>query len=237
MSKYPEDAIQTLVTGDWWLPDAAKTICRGALVQAYVQFFSQVPFELITTRIDPADHNTAFHKMQPLYTAGRRSGTPSLPVAAMPQLNGADCFIANRAKRRPCLVLGAVERKNVDPRLVVGMVKDSTHDFFLVAPYYSVAQEARSGYNPEFVERIRHAEYSRYFWDSLPHSRGHETILRFDQIQPVGFHHQAHEHLGYKLSPGALALTDEWLNWMLHGKDGDNLRFFRDLIKNIEAGS
>lgn len=234
MPNYPDDSIQNLAE-HWWVQAPDKSICRGALVSAYVQFFSQIPYELIATRAVPVDHNTAFLKMQPLYTAGKHRREPSLPVAAMPHLAGADCFIANRAKKRPCLVIGAVDRKDVDTRLTRGMPASATYDFFLVAPYYSVEQKARAGYNPEFVERVRHAEYSRFFWDHLPHEGGNEVILRLDQIQPVGFHHQAHMHLGFKLGPEALALTDEWLGWMLYGRDGTNLRSFRNLMKEFEA--
>jgi hypothetical protein len=204
------------------------------LVLAYVQFFSEIPYELVSERAEAENHQTAFLKMRPLYTAGRRLGEPSLPVAAMPQLQGADCFVANRAKRRPCLVLGAVETHTVDVRITVGMSKQATHEFFLVAPFFSVEQSARSGYNPEFVERIRHARYNRFFWDLLPGPKGHESILRLDQMQPVGFHHQAYDTLGYKLSPNALCLMDEWMNWLLYGQDGENLKAFRGLVEGLE---
>jgi hypothetical protein len=207
------------------------------LVWAYVQFFSKVPFELVSERIEAANHQTAFLKMQPLYTAGRRAGSPPLPVAAMPRLAGADCFIANRAKKRPCLVLGAVERHESRDPLTKGMAKYATEEFFLVAPYYSVEQEARSGYNAPFVERIRHAQYSRFFWDVLPGDRGHESILRLDQMQPVGFHHQAYDPFGFHLNRDALCLMDEWLNWLLYGAVGEEIHAFRELIQQLETST
>ena len=171
--------------------------------------------------------------MQPLHATGKRSGAASLPVAALPCLKGADCFIANRAKRRPCLVLGAVDNRPIHSELISGMSKSHTHEFFLVAPYFTVAQEARSGYNPQFVDRIRHAEYSRFFWERLPGKSGHESILRFDQIQPVGVHHQAHEHSGYRMTCAALSLTDEWLLWLLHGGKGKNLCNFSEIVQDV----
>lgn len=232
MSDYPQDCIQNLASS-WWEADTAKTVCRGSLVLAYVQFFSQIPFELVSERVEAENHQTAFMKMRPLFTGGRRTGAPPLPVAAMPRLEGADCFIANRAKRRPCLVLGAVERHEAMVSLTKGMSKCASDEFFLVAPYYSVEQAARAGYNELFVERIRHAQYNRFFWDMLPGPSGHESILRLDQTQPVGFHHQSYEPLGFRLSNDALRLTDEWMNWLFYGTVGENIRAFRDLLQGV----
>lgn len=233
MSDYPTDSIQNM-TDAWWEEDKSKTICRGALVWTYVQFYSQVPCELVAERVEAERHDTAFLTARPLHAGGRRSEACSLPVAGLPRLDGADCYIANRAKKRPCLVLGAVDRKPVAKTLISGMSKSATHEFFLVAPYYSADQQARSGYNPQFVERIMHAEYSRFFWEFLPGNHGHESILRFDQIQPVGLHHQAYDHFGYRLSCEALCLTDEWLNWLLYEKGGENLCAFRELVRNSD---
>jgi hypothetical protein len=233
MPKYPEDSIQYLAATDWWELDESRTICRGALVRTYVQYFSQVPLELTAQRVDAENHTVASFVARPLYADVKRGPAPSLPVAGFPNLEGADCHITNRAKKRPCLVIGAVDHKAIEKCLTHGMVKAATHEFFLVAPYYSVSQEGRSGYNPEFVDRIKHAEYSRFFWDDLPGS-GHESILRFDQIQPVGFHHQAFEHLGYKLSQESLGYIDEWLSWMIYEKDGEKIAAFRGLVHSLE---
>lgn len=230
MSSFPEDSIQNM-TDVWWEEDQTNQICRGAIVWTYVQFFSQVPLELIAERIEADKHDLATLKARPLHAGGRRSDAPSLPVAGLPRLDGADCFIVNRAKKRPCLVLGAVDPQGVDRSLTRGMAKGATHDFFLVAPYFSVEQQGRSGYAPQFVERIRHAAYSRYFWDVLPGREGHESILRFDQVQPVGFHHQAYGHFGYRLSREALCLIDEWMDWIIYGRDGETLYAFRELVQ------
>ena len=229
MTEYPGDCIQSLTT-TWWEEDTSKVISRGSVVWTYVQFFSEVPFELVPKRADSERHDTATLTARPLYAGGRRSNMEDLPVAALPRLAGADCYIVNRAKRRPCLVLGGVNRKEVERQLTSGMAKSASHEFLMVAPYFSVKQEGRSGYNPAFIERIMHAEYSRFFWEFLPGDWGHESILRFDLMQPIGFHHQAFEHTGYRLSEDALRLTDEWLGWVLYDRDGDGLRSFRDLM-------
>ena len=234
LGKYPEDSIQYLAVNNWWEPDESKTICRGAIIRTYVQFFSQVPLELTAQRVEAENHGVATFVARPLYADARKTPSPSLPVAGFPNLEGADCHITNRAKKRPCLVIGSVNHKAIAKGLTIGMSKAATHEFILVAPFFSVSQEGRSGYNPEFVERIKHAEYSRYFWDILPFSSGHESIMRFDQIQPVGLHHQAYEHLGYKLSDESLDYIDEWLNWLIYGRDGERIAAFRGLVQNLE---
>ncbi len=231
MADYPEDCIQ-YIAPKWWQEDQNNTLCRGALIETYVQFHSQVPLQLVAERSDPAEHKTAVIKARPLDAAGRRAPAESLPVAGLPKLQGAHCYITNRAKKRPCIILGAVDRKSIDRSLIRGMIKSSTHQFFLVAPFFSVEQAGRGGYNPEFVERIMHADYRAFFWDILPGRRGHESILRLDQIQPVGLHHQAYRHLGYQLSAEARAVLDEWLDWVIYSRKSETINLFRELLKD-----
>lgn len=230
MSDFPTDSIQSM-TDAWWEDDQSKTICRGALVWTYVQFYSQIPYELYAERIEAENHKTAFLKARPLHAGCRRSESAPLPVAGL-TLAGADCFIVNRAKMRPCLVLGAIDHKAIDKKWKQSMSSAMKHDFFLVAPYFSVAQEGRGGCPPKFTERVRHAEYSRFLWDFLPGKCGHESVLRLDQIQPVGFHHQAFEHFGFRLTPAALKLVDEWLNWLIFDRPGEELKAFREMVRD-----
>lgn len=144
MTEYPEDCVQNL-TSKWWLEDKENTLCRGALIETYVQFFSQIPLELIPERIDPKSHTLAQLKAQPLNANGRRSTANMLPVAGLPHLAGAHCYLVNRAKKRPCIILGAVDQKLVDKKLTKDMPKNSTHQFILTAPYFSVEQSGRGG--------------------------------------------------------------------------------------------
>jgi len=99
------------------------------------------------------------------------------------------------------------------------MPKKLTSPTILVAPYYGGDQDGRrSGYPPELVERIRHAEYPQFFWDKLPIGGPKESILRFDHIQPVGSHYSAYEYTGYALSDDAVDLIiDDWLTWLFYG--------------------
>jgi hypothetical protein len=196
MFEYPENCIQYMAPEDWWQEDSGKTLCRGALVEAYVQFYAKIPLELVAKRAEAERHDRADLEARPLYAEGHRSVAEKLPVAGLPNPDGAHCYIVNRAKKRPCLVLGAIEQEAVHPKLTRGMSKWKSHLFFLVAPFFGVEQAARDGYNPEFVDRIMQADYRAFFWDKLPGSGGLGSILRLDQIQPVGFEHQAYKHGG-----------------------------------------
>lgn len=236
MSEYPysDNCIQYLEP-DWWQDAPEKKLCRGALVETYVQFYSSIPLELVAERAEKDRHDRALVKAQPLHAEGRRTVTASLPVAGLPRLDGAHCYVVNRAKKRPCLVLGAIEQETVHPKLTHGMSKWKSHLFFLVAPFFGVEQVARDGYNPEFVDRIMQADYRAFFWDKLPGDGGLGSILRLDQIQPVGFEHQAYRHCGYRLSDNALCIMDEWLDWLIYNRDGKQISEFRELIKSIDG--
>ena len=103
-----------------------------------------------------------------------------------------------------------------------------------MAPFFGVEQVARDGYNAAFVDRIMQADYRAFFWDQLPKAGGLGSILRLDQIQPVGFEHQAFKHCGYTLSDNALCIMDEWLDWLIYNRDGGQISEFRDLIKSLD---
>ncbi|MEX2204678.1 MAG: hypothetical protein WEF50_00445 [Myxococcota bacterium] len=126
----------------------------------------------------------------------------------------------SRAKRRPAIILGGHAVDRVDRKLTLGMAGYQTTRTVLVAPYYSVTQDGtRSGYNKAFVERIRRAEYPDFAWDRLPIEGGADgSVLRLNQLQPVGTGQGACELTTYKLSGAALRIMDGWLNWLLSGE-------------------
>ncbi len=130
---YPDDSIQSLFNDEqlWWIKDDKYTLCRGALVYAFINHFDQHPYGFV-------------------------------PV-------------------------GRTEAK-------------------------------RAGYNPELVERIRHCVYPQFFWEKLPlDTETEESILRLDQIQPIGTHYNGFKHTGYRLSEDALEIFDDWLTWLIWG--------------------
>ena len=75
----------------------------------------------------------------------------------------------------------------------------------------------RSGFNAEFVQRVRRCEYPNFLWDKLPVRGAEESILRLDHIQPVGRHHETIEVSPYRLGQDALMILDDWLEWLVLG--------------------
>ena len=225
--KCPDDSIPALV-GEWWTTDEDRGLARGRLVRAFVPHVDQVPLEVIPEgRNDPTDHTTARVRIAPL-TVRRPSSLPPLPVAALPQFPG-EHRVAYRGKIRPALVL-STGGADVPPALRVGGAPWQTSATVLVAPYYGVERtDRRAGWDPQFVERIRRAEYPQYVWDSLPLNDVHESILRLDHLQPVGRHQNAFEWTPHRLSGEALEIIDDWLVWLLKGELPDDgvLAFLR----------
>lgn len=88
----------------------------------------------------------------------------------------------------------------------------------LVAPFVGVDQKGtRGGYNPEFVEHIRCCEYPQFIYDKLPLGSVDESLLRLDQLQPIGKNHDSIECTKYCLSEAAMEIVDEWIIWILTG--------------------
>lgn len=159
---FPEDSIQSVAaSGPWWETDDSKELTRGQLVWAHVQFFDEIPLQLIPTRDNAREHGSAILRAEPLRANQRRAEHESLPVAALPRRDGADGFVVNRAKRRPCLILaGAVPTRILD-RDSKGQPNWTVAPFALAAPYYSADQSGRAGYRPALVEGIRQYTMNR----------------------------------------------------------------------------
>ena len=234
---FPEDSFQTIAaSGGWWEADDSKELIRGQLVWAHVQFYDEIPLQLLPTRADDAVHDSAILKAVPLRANQRRTEHETLPVAALPRRDGADAFVVNRAKRRPCLILAGVQPTRVTDRDSRGQPNWTVAPFAIAAPYYSADQDARAGYRPALVERIRHARYRQFFYDRLPLGSTSESILRFDQVFPVSHNAQSHERTGFRLSDKALALVDEWMDWFVTGDAPQGeLAAFRELIAFMES--
>lgn len=214
---YPDDCLQSAIADEWWLEDSAPSLSRGALVAAFIPYVDQTPFTFEPIgRKDATQHDKATVRVAPLKVDQPLKQT-QLPVAAMP-LHGNEVFCAYRAKRRPCLVVGT-QSPRVDRKLTQGKPNHATSSAVLVAPFYGVDQGVkRAGYNAVFIERVRQGEYPQFLWDKLPIKSGpQESLLRLDQIQPIGTHHQAYKPLGYKLSEGALVVLDELISYQFSG--------------------
>ena len=213
---YPTDSLQHLFDY-WWIKDKSNKVQRGSLIYAFVPYVEQVPITLTPVGRKKADqHDEAKIYISPLRIKDRRP-RKDLPVAAL-SIHDDEIWTAFRAKKRPCLVIGE-EMPEVAAKLTRNMPKRATAPTLLVAPYYgAVKYGKRSGYNTAIVERIRHAEYPQFFWDTLPIPGGIESILRFDHIQSIGFHYYAYELTGFRLSDEAISeFLNDWIKWFLFG--------------------
>ncbi len=209
-------------------------MARGRLVWAFVPHVDQQPYVLVVKgRVEDDRHSDAEFEVQPL----RVNSPPEeafLPVAALPAYAG-EVRTVYRAKRRPALVV-AEPGVPVEKALRRGVARYQTNRCFLVAPYYGADQGGkRGGWRPEFVQRIRRAEYPQYMWESLPIGGASESILRVDHIQPIGAHGEAVRPTGYVLTTEALEILDEWLAWFLQGRllEGGVLPFLREELGKL----
>lgn len=234
---FPEDCIQSVVGGgEWWVKNETGTLCRGALIFAFVPHVDQIPFTFEPVGRNEADrHGDAKVKVAPL-KVDQPLKKIDLPVAAM-TLHHAEVWAAYRAKKRPCIVVG-MPGKEVDRALVRGTPKGATAPTMLVAPSYGVQKNTnRAGFPPGFVERVRHLEYPQFFWDQLPESdKTPESIIRLDHLQPVGIHHHSLKITAWKLSSNGLTVIDEMLAILMEGGvEADSLvNMYREIIKELE---
>lgn len=222
-SEFPPDCVQALVD-PWWIPSKEGVPERGRLLWAIVPIVGFTPRELKAARTGVSEnHERATFVLEAIRVSQKQA--PGLPVAALPAFEG-EVNAVYRAKRRPVVVLGV--SPTIDLKASGGTKGWQTDPMLLVAPYFGVpADGSRGGWNPEFVRRIRHAEYPSYAYDRLPPGHKTESILRLDQLQPIGRHHDSYERTDWRLSDDALGLVDEQLRWLTTGLlDGEKMLDF-----------
>ncbi len=111
-----------------------------------------------------------------------------------------------------------LERVDIPGGLRTRGARWQTAPTLLVAPYYGVDPDGtRGGWRPEFVQRIRRAEYPQYVWDALPIGGPKESVLRLDHAFPVARNPAAFRATEHRLSSDALGVLDEWLTWLVRG--------------------
>lgn len=212
---WPDDCVQFCCDA-WWIEDPTPTIVRGRLLWTFVAFPESKPYRLVPEDRgdDPKDHSRFRVRIEP-FDAGNppRPAPDSLPVAGLPLHEGENYFV-QRGKTRPVVVVGT-GGQDVPRTVRGGGARWQTSPRMTVAPYYGTEQ----GWNPEFVRRIRHAEWPQYVWDRLPCSRdGESSVLRLDQLFPVGKDDaSAYRLTRFRLSDEGLAVLDEWLRWAILG--------------------
>jgi hypothetical protein len=209
----PDDSIQYAVD-PWWTRDDRGGPDRGRLLRALVPYPDQEPRRLVIEgRAEAREHERALYRVEP-FRAGATLPPAGLPVAGMPQAPGEE-FVVYKGKLRPVLVLSE-GGPAIPAALRVGAARWPTAPTLLVAPYYGADQDGtRGGWRPDFVQRIRRAEYPQYIWDSLPIGGPRESILRLDHLFPIARNPAAFEVTEHRLTADALGIVDEWLRWLV----------------------
>lgn len=204
--------------GSWWASSTERQVHRGRLIWAYLPHVDQQALELCPqARGAPTEHGTATAELRPL-RPDRPPPESGLPVAGLPQYPG-ETYVALRAKRRPALVI-STGGASVPESLRRGGARYQTAPTLLVAPYFGADRDGtRAGWDPVLVDRIRRCEYPQYVWDQLPLGGSAVSILRLDHIQPLGNLHSSYELTDWRLTPDALSVIDEWVDWLVSGAD------------------
>jgi len=231
---YPEDSVQYLVEPTWWTKDTGKTLHRGRLIWAFIPITDQVPIKLtVTGRCEPTEHQSAMVKLEPMRIGDRQKKT-TLPVAAIPQYDNEERGVY-RVKRRPAIIVGDCNEE-IPNEVILGKSKRHTAPMILVAPAFGCdVGKGRDGYNPSFVDLVRRCHFPQFFWDKLPLAGASESIIRLDQIQPIGRHHDAAEATEYCLTPEAMTVFDTWLHWYFYGTIPDDgiLALVKEAMNNL----
>lgn len=213
LRSFPDDSVQYLCE-KWWMETPNVSICRGRLISAaFIPHIDQEPFVLFPEgRSVDTQHDKATFRIGP-FNLAEANKAPTLPVGALPNQKGERRFVY-RGKLRPALVI-AMPGDEVDRGLVFGSARWQTAKTIVVAPYYGgEANGLRGGWLPAFSERIRHAAYPQYMWDRLPLSGDVDhSILRFDQMQAVGYATSALKLSPYSLTDEAMEVVDDWITW------------------------
>lgn len=209
---FPNDSIQAVV-GDWWIRDESAEVDLGRLLLAALPHVDQVPKMFTPTgRTAPTIHDSATFQVEP-FNIKSYSKHSKLPVAGLPAFPK-EVNIVQRAKRRPCIVMGLCGPE-IPKKDNPGKPSWQTSPMRLVAPYYGMDEGGeRAGWSDAFVARIRACDYSQLFWDILPLAGASASILRIDQLQPIGRHHNSLEVTPWRLSRDAMELMNEWLDWV-----------------------
>ncbi len=228
---YPEDSFQRLIE-PWWAPAHPSELSRGQLIRTFVPYPEHEPLRLIPEgRADPRDHSQALVRIE-RYRMGQPMPKPGLPVAALPLHEGESYFV-QRGKIRPALVIstgGEEVSRELQRRATQWQIKPTA----LVAPYYGAESgSTRGGWHPEFVTRIRRAEYPQYVWDILPVAGADESILRLDHVFAIAKNPNAYQKTEHRLSPEALEIVDQWVFWLITGGMGEELSYYREELRKL----
>lgn len=216
---YPDDSLQNLIEPDpWWVNDGKREFEVGRLVHAIIPFVDQSPYALETIgRVRSTQHKEAKVRFVPIDIKSAVNYS-RLPVAPLPQYVG-ETSAVYRTKKRPALIIHA-GCSEIPNHLRRNKPRSHTDPCILVAPFFTAESAGvRAGFTPAFIERVRRCEYPQFFWDILPISKsGADSIMRLDQVQPVGRNHSVAEVTNYRLDDLALKIMQQHVYWFLHNE-------------------
>lgn len=226
--KIPEDCLQSIEP--WWTEDDGKTLCRGRLILANLPFVMSEQATLkVTGRNNPTEHTTALYEISSPFRMNEVREASKLPVAGLPKFHN-EVYLVQRAKIRPAIVLN-IELPEIPKKLRQKETKRWTQPTAIVAPAYGASPKGRSAPNPELLKRFYRCEYPNYLCLWLPKQRRNKgiqlnndpSIIRLDQMQPIGKGHHNYQRTRYRLNDYALQLLDDWMLWLYSGElpDGE----------------
>lgn len=213
-----DDSLQDFVD-PWWIEDDGKSIVRGRLIRVHLPHVTAEQAWLeVEGRKDAAEHTKAKYSVTtPLRIAelnklAKRSHA-ALPAAAVPPIPS-ELLLVSRARLRPALVMG-VQHPPLPTNIKLDQPGRWVNPTITVAPVYSVG-DGREAPSPEFLRRVRRCEYPSYLHLDMPREKL-PSIVRFDQLQPVGATLGTIELTPHRLSDDAVALLDDWMQWLFAG--------------------
>ena len=232
---YPPDCVQAHVTGGvWWEKTTSKSISRGRLIWAWIPYITEVPTEIVpVARADGLTHGHVTIRAMNFHRANK-SETPQIPVAAL-QCKPGERWIAFRAKERPAIVVHDPYEPVDRNALMPGYYKPHVAPTLMVAPSFGNDSEGRASFPPEITVHCRRGFYSQYIWDMLPLGGTSESIIRLDQIRPIGRNASNYRLTDWQLSMEALVVLDSWMEWLQTGMldEDSDLCTIRDLLLEL----
>lgn len=213
---YPDISIQSAIApSPWWVEEESKNLRRGRLIWAFLPHVDQIPYTLIPMgRIQATAHKEVTVRIEPLRIKQPQPHI-TLPVAGMPSYPR-EVRIVQRAKRRPCLIVGEGGFP-VPKEMTRGRPGWQVSPTILVAPYHGAEQDGtRAGFPPPFLDRVRRCEFPQFMFELLPIS-AEGSVLYLNHLKPLGAHHASIDLTKFCLSEDAIAILDEWVIWMVTG--------------------
>lgn len=208
---------------DWWIEDSSKELSPGRLVWLFYPYMNVIPYEFLAEgrvdedgRSDSTNHNNLNFTIRE-FRISDTSYRTRLPVSSFPKNNN-EVYLISKAKKRPAIVLANDKTGfKLIPKLK-NSVSWQKQPSLIVAPYYGTGANAdRTGFHPDFVERVRLCEYPELMYEKLPINRKNpkESILYLKHMAAVGRHHETTQPTNYRLSEDAMFFLEEQLKWYL----------------------